>query len=121
MIIFAIIAGVVLVLIATVAVALTISIARGFAWNGSALHLPVQSDDPEVVRHVHRASLPLIVATAFIAVAHGATLLALTGLHVSGSPQSAQLLGLIVLAGIVTCAGLIGVLAAYVRKPHVNQ
>ncbi|MDI9587961.1 MAG: hypothetical protein QM234_03260 [Acidobacteriota bacterium] len=121
MIVLAVIVGLVLVLVATLGVAMTISIAKGYAWNGSPLRLPVSSDDPEIVRHVHRASLPFIVAIIFIALAHGATLLVLVGSHLSGNAQSTQLLGIISLAGVVTCTGLIAVLAAYVRKPNVKK
>jgi hypothetical protein len=121
MIVLAIIIGVVLVVIATIGVAMTISISKGYAWNGSPLRLPVKSDDPEIVRHVHKASMPIIVAITFIALAHGTTLLVLAGSHLGGDHQSMQLLGIITVAGIVTCAGLTGVLAAYVRKPNVKK
>lgn len=118
---FAIVVGLLFVALSTASVALIVSISKGAAWQGSKLSLPVRSDDPEVIRHVHRASLPMVVALAFIAVAHGVTLLVLGAMHYTGSPQSTGLLGTIMAAGIVTCGGLIAVIWAYATKPGVKK
>ncbi|MDO5035209.1 MAG: hypothetical protein Q4E01_07505 [Actinomycetaceae bacterium] len=113
----AIIFGILFVVVATASVALMTSIFRGAAWQGSPLRLPVRSRDPEVIRHVHRASLPMLGALAFIAVAHGVVLLIL-----ASRPDFAPALALaIIVAGVVTTAGLAGTVYAYSRQPHVKK
>lgn len=104
-------------LLAMGAVAMMVSVFQGAAWQGSPLHLPVKSEDPEIIRHVHRASLPMLGALAFIALAHAAVLLVLL---TSGSLSGAVVLALIV-AGIVTTGGLAGVILAYAKQPHVKR
>ena len=121
MLVVAAIFGVVFALLAMVGVALIMSIVRGQAWQGSKLSLPVKSSDPEVIRHVHRASIPLLAAITFIALAHGATLLTLVFINLGqSSSQIFQTLAIIIAAGVVTTLGLAVVLKAYVSRPYVK-
>lgn len=105
------------IMAATLGVALIASIVKEDAWQGSALRLPVRSDDTEVVRHVHRASLPILGALVFIALAHGATLLILAFYH---SVTVAVKVAVIV-AGVVTIGGLAATIISYAKHPHVKR
>ena len=109
--------GLLFVAAATLGSALIASIVKEDAWYGSALRLPVHSDDPEVVRHVHRASLPILGALVFIALAHGATLVILAFYPSVATAVKAA----VIVAGLVTVGGLAATLISYAKNPHIKH